>query len=183
MTTLGPPAARLRVLTYKEGLLSAVAHDLELEVERFAVTVTDERVTVVVEADSVHVRHAMRGGAPEPGLLSHRDLRKIDDNVRRDVLRVGRHPTARFVADAPAADATTLGGHLTLCGVERDVELRLTRDDDHLHVRTRLSQPEFGITPYTAMMGTLRIKAHVDVHAQLPLDALRDGEDGARSLS
>lgn len=54
-------------------------------------------------------------------------------------------------------------GALTLRGVTRRIELQVTREEGAVHARTPLHQPDFGIRPFQAMFGALRIKADVDV--------------------
>jgi len=178
---LGPPDAHLRVLTYKEGVLSAVAHDLELEVTRFVIDVDAESFTVTAEAASLRVLHAMRDGKPAPAVVSARDARKIEQNIASDVLSARRHPQIIFTAKLPADDASECEGRLSLCGREREVRLTLTRDDERLHVRVRLHQPDFGIKPFTAMLGTLRVKADIDVTADVCLSALAPGAGSGSS--
>jgi hypothetical protein len=170
--------ATLRVYTYKEGVLSAVAHDLEIEVARFSLDVSADGVSVDADASSLRVVHPMKDGRPNPRALSRRDFAKIEKSIASDVLRTRRHPRVLFTAPLPTDDDTEVTGTLTLCGEERQVRLRLSRTDTVLQARARIQQPDFGITPFTAMLGTLKIKPAVDVLAEVPLDALRDETPG-----
>lgn len=164
--------AECKVLTFKDGLLSAIAHDLEIRVERFHVEWDDarSRVEARFEPTSLRVLHAMRSGAPNPSALSDRDRAKIEGNIRDEVLEVRRHPEIRFVSTAVTVDdaGATLKGDLTLHGRTRSIEVRARRSGERWVAEVRLHQPDFGITPYTAMMGTLRIRPEVRVRIETP---------------
>src|SRR6202012_2525142 len=68
-------SAECLVLTYKEGLLSAVAHDLSIRVGSFTVTVNEEPLAARArfDAGSLRVVSAVHDGAPRPDALSDAD--------------------------------------------------------------------------------------------------------------
>lgn len=164
--------ADCRVHTFKEGLLSAVAHDLEIRVERFSLEWDEARTRVEASWDpaSLRVLHAMKDGAPNPSALSDRDKAKIESNIQGEVLEVKRFGTIRFVSSvvAPEGDGFRVRGMLELHGRQREIEARVVREGDRYTTDVVLEQPEFGITPYRAMMGTLRIKPEVRVRISVP---------------
>jgi polyisoprenoid-binding protein YceI len=150
----------VHVFTYKEGALSALAHDLKLRVTRFRIGVDDDRapttVTATFDASSLRVVSAMRDGH-ESALLPAIAFGEVERNIEREVLRSRTFPEITFVSSA-ITDAH-VDGALTLCGVTRDVRIARTGTTG----RVRIDQREFGIKPFSAMMGTLKIKPHVDV--------------------
>ncbi|MBS2031800.1 MAG: YceI family protein [Deltaproteobacteria bacterium] len=152
----------VRVFTFKEGVLSAVAHDLEIAVERFRFEWDDARtrVTATFDAKSLRVLHAIVRGAPSSA-LSDRDKRKIEDNLRDDVLHVKRFPEIRF--QSTRIDGLRVEGTLTLHGTTRAIATELRQEGGKLIADVPLNQPDFGITPYSAMLGTLRVQAGVRV--------------------
>lgn len=160
------------VLTFKEGVLSAVAHDLELRVGSFTIDVDDTSHAIDARFDlrSLRVVCAMKDGRESPSTLSDKDMREIERNMEKDVLDTRRWPEARFVSKTVRADgeAWVIGGDLTLCGKSRGVEPRATRTGDRLEARVRLHQPDFGIKPYKAMLGALRVQADVEVRVSIP---------------
>jgi hypothetical protein len=164
--------ADCRVYTFKEGLLSAVAHDLEIRVERFSLEWDEARTRVEASWDptSLRVLHAMKDGVPNPSALSDRDKAKIESNIQGEVLEVKRFGTIRFVSSsvAPEGDGFRVRGTLELHGRKREIDARLVREGDRVATEVVLDQPEFGITPYRAMMGTLRIKSEVRVRISVP---------------
>ena len=88
MARFDASSAQCLVLTYKEGLLSAIAHDLELRVERFDLNIDDAPIAMraTLGATSLKVLTALRDGAPQPGALSEQDKQKIEHNIAEDVL-------------------------------------------------------------------------------------------------
>lgn len=163
------------VLTFKEGVLSAVAHDLELRVGSFTLDVDDTSHAIDARFDlrSLRVVCAMKDGRESPSSLSDKDKREIEQNMAKDVLDSGRWPEARFVSKKVRADgdAWVIDGDLTLCGKTHELSARATRAGDRLEARVRLHQPDFGIKPYKAMLGTLRVQADVEVRLSLPAPA------------
>ncbi len=170
MTTIGDTDGEVRVFTFKDGLLSAVAHDLELAVNRFSVTWDEPRTSVTATFDpaSLKVLHAVVHGRPSPGTLSPKDLAKIESNVASDVLR--NRSEIRFVSSSvePAGDGFTLRGALTLNGRTNDLRADVRRDGDRWVTEVAIDQPRWGITPYSAMMGTLKIKPEIRVRVSVP---------------
>lgn len=165
MPTYDSKDARCRVFTFKEGLLSAVAHDLEIDVQRFSVTIEGDGVTATFDPASLRVLHAMHDGAPRPGALSDKDKAKIESNLREDVLHVGRHPEIRFTAKASGSE---LDGTLTLAGRSKSLRIPFRTEGNLRVAEVTLHQPDFGIAPYSAMLGTLKIKPDVRVRVELP---------------
>lgn len=165
--------AECRVLTFKEGLLSAVAHDLEIAVTAFTIDVdeTTWRVDATFDAASLRVVGAVRNGVVDPHELSEKDKQTIAGNVARDVLDAGRHPTIRFTSERATArgDELALEGTLELHGKTRALNVVARRGADGWRAETRLHQPDFGIRPYSAMLGTLRVQADVVVRVTVPI--------------
>src|SRR5689334_17197022 len=163
MLRLGPPAAQCHVLTYCDGLLAAFGHDLELAVTRFDIRVDPDarRADASFDAASLRVERAFKSGVETR--LSDTDRRGIEDNARRDVLRVTRYPEIRFrstrVTDVEGGFDVT--GKLMLHGKERDVQVRLRREGDRWIASVPLRQTDFGITPYSTFFGGLKVKPDV----------------------
>ena len=174
MIRLGPPAAECRVSTYKEGLLSSFGHDLELAVTRFDIRIDEKarRVDASFDAASLRVVRALRDGVELEKGLSDADRRTIEDAVRRDVLEVGSHPEIRYRATrvVDVEDGFDVTGKLLLHGKERDVVLPLRRIGDRWVGSVMLNQPDFGIRPYSAFLGALKVKPEVVVRLSIFAD-------------
>jgi polyisoprenoid-binding protein YceI len=165
--------AQCRVYTFKEGLLSAVAHDLELDVGTFEIEVADDRAAVTATFDprSIRVLHAMSDGRPNPGGLGAKDMDKIAATIVSDVIPVKKHPTIRFAS----TELTTVDGGwrvrgtLELAGRSRELTVVVRDEGEAAVAEVTLHQPDFGIKPYSAMLGTLKIKPDVKVTIRIPL--------------
>lgn len=141
----------LLVFTFKEGLLSKVAHDLKLVVEQVRVSQESEQLEVWVAADSLRVRCAMKNGREDYQALSVKNRREIETIICEKILRVRHYPMIHYSGVIRGERAV---GTLTMCGVSRSVVLPWRDGVGEL----TLDQRHFGITPYRAVMGALRLK-------------------------
>ncbi len=173
--------------SFKEGILSAVAHDLEIRVTRFSITVDGEpgaprSLVASFDAGSLRVASAMKDGVARPGLLGDGDRRTIESTIQDTVLQSRRWPVVTFTVDQlPGATAEWLSartgtlrldGRLRLCGVERPVGCVVRHEGDACVTEVDIQQPDFGIKPFSAALGTLRIKPVVRARVSVPLGAL-----------
>jgi polyisoprenoid-binding protein YceI len=161
-------SAECFVFTYKEGLLSPVAHDLCLRITRFSIDVdlAQGAVTARFDTNSLVVDSPMKDGAENPNALSTSDKHKIAGQIREDVLHSAQHPEAVFRGSSVVARADggyDLRGELTLHGVTRQLAGQTHDVAGRQQLELRLHQPDFGITPYRAMLGTLKIQADVTI--------------------
>lgn len=167
MPTFDATGATCRIFTEKDGLLSRLAHDLELDVTDFTVTADDAAVEGTFNPRSLKVLHALKEGRPTAS-LSDKDKREIEGNVSRDVLTSSA--PIRFTSSSVQRTASggRVLGTLTLNGRARPVELEVKRDGERFVAELALHQPDFGIRPFSAMMGSLKIKPTVRVRVTLP---------------
>jgi len=159
MDTLPASAVELQILTFKEGLLSRVAHDLKISAD--GVTVSVDRETGAVEAAvdprSLRVVCAMKKGREDRRALKDKDKAEIEKNLRDDVLEVGRFGAITF--SGAAGDA--LEGTLTLHGVSGAIRAPLRSEGGWSVAEIELDQRTFNIRPYQAMMGALKVQPKV----------------------
>jgi len=156
------------IFTFKEGLLSPMAHDLRIVVQNFSIEVDDAKSSVVATFDtnSLRVDTPMKDGAENPSALSAADKEKIAGQIREDVLHSSKFPQASFRSTSVAARGDggyDLSGDLTLHGVTRPIQAKTQLVGGRQQLELTLNQPEFGITPYKAMLGTLKIQPDVKV--------------------
>lgn len=172
MPTYDSTAASCHVLTFKEGMLSAIAHDLRIRVERFTIEIDEagEHIEARFEADSLRVDCAMKDGREAHGTLSDGHKRDIESNIAKDVLHTRRHPTIVFRSTRihGEGDERSIEGILGLHGVERPVKTTARRVQGRWTAEVSIHQPDFGIAPYRAMLGTLKVKPVVRVRVSVP---------------
>ena len=164
--------AKVTIDTFKEGLAAAVAHDLKIEVRKFTIDVDWEGKTVVATFDprSLSVVGVVEGHAVRPGVLSAKDQATIERHIVEDVFDLKRDTVIRFESKTivVADNVCTLHGTLTLNGISKPVELNARRAEERWVCETTLSQPDFGIKPFRALFGALKIKPDVRVVVSIP---------------
>jgi polyisoprenoid-binding protein YceI len=165
---------RIVLKTFRDGFAAQAGHDLTIEVSRWSgdLTVGEARdpqdLSVRIDLSSLVVREGTGGLKP----LTDRDRREILTTTRR-VLSAGRHPEATFSAGRfePGADGGgVVAGTLTLAGQSRPVRLhvRMTGPGQY-RATSSVRQTEYGIKPYTAFLGALRVRDTIDVEIDLDL--------------
>lgn len=172
---IGPSNTSLKVRTTKAGLGARLAHDLTLEAKvwRGSITFDDadlaaSSVEVTVAATSLAVVDSS-GGVKQ---LSDADRREIARNINEKALLTNKYPdiTFRSTAISGQSGTFTVTGDLTITGTTRPISLAVTADDDQVTVRAAVVQTQFGIKPYSAMFGALKINDEVEIRATLTLN-------------
>lgn len=173
---LDATGSELTVWTYKAGLLARAAHDLAIAATRFEAALEEGddggvRVDLRIPVADLRVRGKVRKGTITP--MSAADHADIEQRFgSRDVLDGETFADVRFVGEGRrAGDAAKVTGELTLRGVTRPltVETRL-RGDGEARVaegEVTLAQSEWGIQPYTALLGALKVQDRVRISWRL----------------
>lgn len=167
---MNPHNFRIFVYTEREGMLGAIGHDLKLAVNRFEIDETDDGFAVSVEADSITVAGCIVNGREES--VSDKDRKTIEKNINKDVLKTKQHKYIDFegTAEFTGEDAGKVRGMLRLCGREGEIEVDVTRDGDTFRGEAVIDQRDYGIKPFTAFLGQLRIKPEVRVEVLADVD-------------
>lgn len=160
------------VFTFKDGLLSPIAHDLKLRVARFSIDIDDEShaIEATFDTTSLEVACARKDGRDDAGTIGSGDKRKIEGNIQKDVLSPRRGKEARFVSSSVEADGDgfRVSGELTLNGKSRSVSARVAKKGERYETELDLDQKDFGIKPFSAAFGTLKVKPVVRVLVSAP---------------
>ena len=173
MATYDATTAECLVYSYKDGLLSKIAHDLKHRVTRFALRVDEQVRTIEAEIDarSLRVDCVMKEGSEAAGGLSEDDKKKIESQIIEDVLHANAQPLIRFRSTAvmPSAEGLQIQGILALNNCTRPISTIARRVNGHYEAEMTIHQPAFGIKPFSAMMGTLKIKPDVILRIVVPV--------------
>jgi polyisoprenoid-binding protein YceI len=171
---LGPEHGRIVIRTTRDGLGRSAGHDLTIELPQWTgeLTVTDDGspagLDVRMDLGSLLVRHGAGGVKP----LTDRDRREIAVTARK-VLGTDRHPEATFSAAnfEPGTDGGgVISGDLTIAGTTRPVRLQISqRGPDRFLATTSVQQTQFGIKPYTAFLGALKVSDTIKVEIEADL--------------
>jgi hypothetical protein len=172
MTRYDPTNSSCRVYTRRMGLLGAIGHDLEIRVTDYSIEVDQAglQAHATFSARSLHVAWAVEGQQPRPGKLSTKDTQQIDQHIAQDVLEASKYPNIEFHSTRiePHADGYRVQGRLLLHGQERSIELSVQRRDSRLVAEVTVRQPDFGIAPFRAFGGALRVRPEVLACFELP---------------
>jgi polyisoprenoid-binding protein YceI len=171
---LGPSDGKLQVRTGRQGMASKVGHDLTLEASNWKATVTvdaepaQSEVQATIEPRSLEVVSATGGAKP----VSEKDKNDIKKNIAG---LLGNNSITFRSTSVKARDDNnvTVTGDLAIAGQSRQVTLDLTMQPDgetaRLQGRVPIVQSNFGVKPFSAMMGALKVKDEVEVELEVKL--------------
>lgn len=163
-------SAECLVFTEKEGLLSSVAHDLKIRVTEFSLAWDGTTLTARFDPRSLRVVDAIVNGREDPSALSDRDKKKIEKSIIADVLHARKHRRIEFVSRdvVPEGKGYRIDGELTLHGVTRPIRAKANLRGGRWTTQVFIDQPDYGIEPFRAMLGTLKVKPRVRVRVSVP---------------
>jgi hypothetical protein len=166
---LGPDDGTLAVRTGRTGTVAKAGHDLLLHVTNWRATlaVGDEpAVTLDADATSLKVREG-RGGMMPLDAGDHANIEKtIDDEVLQ------RHGIVfRSTRVEETADGLSVTGDLTLRGTTRPIAFDLQLREGRVQGSAAVKQTEWGMKPYTALFGALKVADEVRVELDAALGA------------
>lgn len=171
---VGPKSGRLLVKTARTGLGAKAGHDLTIEVTRWrgnvvvdAANPASSSVTVEVDVDSFEVREGTGGVKP----LTDADRADIKNTLRGKILNTGLHPTITFGSSqvSGTAESFRIDGDLTIAGVTRPVTVEGQLAAGRAHGSAVIVQSRWGIRPYSAFLGALRLRDEVEVQFDIDL--------------
>ena len=170
---LGPESGRLLVNTTRTGLGAKAGHDLTIEVTRWHARATvdaanpaNSSVTVEVDVESFEVREGTGGVKP----LTDADRAEIKKTLK-EVLHTAQHPTITFRSRRVdgSVGSLTLDGELTIMGVARPVMVQGGVTDGRVVGGATVVQSRWGIRPYSAFFGALKLRDEVRVEFDVAL--------------
>lgn len=161
---LGPENATLTVHTTKAGAAARAGHNLRIEVGRWSGTVSADDgapAEISLSADSRSFRVLEGTGGIKP--LTDEDRANIAQTIDDEVLK-GCPIEFRSTRVTPDGDAVHVDGELELAGQRRPVTFTLTLGGDgRISGEARVTQTDFGMKPYSALFGTLKVGDEVTV--------------------
>lgn len=162
----------IHVFTFKAGLLARVAHDLRLTLRQHELSVQAGRIRAYGVADSLRVDGAMTAHGLDAHTLSAKDQNTILETVRSEILQSRRFPRIEFegVIEPRSASTFEVRGELRLRGQTRPIKTDLIRSGDQLQASFELKPSEFGIAPYKALGGAIKLDDRVRVSIAIALD-------------
>jgi hypothetical protein len=165
---LGPEDGTLSVRTARTGTVAKAGHDLLLHVTKWSATLEvagETQLALDADATSLRVREGTGGLMP----LGDDDYTNIEQTIDDEVLR--RQDIAFRSTRVEASDrGLRVEGGLTLRGTARPIAFDLALDGGRLTGAAVFRQTEWGMKPYTALFGALKVadEVRVEIDAGLP---------------
>ena len=164
---LGPENATLSVHTKRAGAAAKAGHDLRIQVTTWDATLvlgdepTDTTVELTADAGSLRVQEGTGGiqALGEDDIASIHQT--IDDEVlmRRQISFRSTHAAA-----TPGGDRIRTEGELTLAGSTEPIRFELAiGDDGTISASAVVKQSAWGMKPYSALFGALKVADDVEV--------------------
>jgi polyisoprenoid-binding protein YceI len=150
-----------------------LAHDLILSPSQWSGTMNVDAdnpaassASLSIDARSIQILEAV-GGMKS---LSDKDRRDIGKNIDEKVLDTSKFPTLTFESTSVSGSEPNfnVAGNMTIKGTTRPVNVALNVNGSQVSARTSISQKDFGIKPFSAMMGAIKLRD--DVEFELTVD-------------
>jgi polyisoprenoid-binding protein YceI len=163
---LGPESATLSVRTGRRGAAAKAGHDLLIEVGAWGATVEispdPQKNVLELTADPNSLR--VREGSGGMQSLGEDDKANIEQTIKDEVLK-GLEIVFRSRSVESGGDGKlNVNGDLELAGGINPIDFEMTvQDDGHLTATMVVKQTEWGMKPYSALFGTLKVADEVEV--------------------
>lgn len=158
----------IHVYTFKEGLLSRLAHDLKLRLSAFEIVARGREVEGRFDPRALRVLGAMRDGQLDADALSASDRDKVQETIEREILRAREHPQivfqGRVIGDAAPF---VVEGTLALCGRTQPLSVTLDASGPRWTGEVEFAPSRWGIKPYRALGGALKLQDRVRVSVEV----------------
>lgn len=157
--------------TFKEGILSAIAHDLRLRLKRFRLEFDGAEVVGKFIASSLVVDGVMLGEKLDDTVLSDRDKSKIRAAVLGEVLRTSEFDKVVFRGRVSQEGAILVAkGELEMVGTKQPLRVQARLREGRYVGEIELTPSLWGVRPYRALGGTLKVQDRVRVCFDLPAE-------------
>ena len=160
---LGPDAGTLWVRTGRTGAVAKAGHDLLIHVTAWEATLeVGEQSSAALTADASSLR--VQEGTGGMQALDDGDLANIHQTIDDEVL-MRTEIAFRSTSVQPAADGSGIAveGELTLSGATHPIAFELAVEDGRLTGSAVVTQTAWGMKPYSALFGALKVADDVTV--------------------
>jgi polyisoprenoid-binding protein YceI len=170
---LGPGDGILSVRTQRTGAAAKAGHNLLLHVTAWEATLTigeepaGSSLELSADGASLRVREGT-GGMQE---LGDDDIENIEQTIDDEVLMRESVTFRSTEVTAAAGDGLAVRGDLTLLGATRPLAFDVSvGNDDTLSAVAVVKQSDWGMKPYSALFGALKVvdEVEVGIEAALP---------------
>jgi polyisoprenoid-binding protein YceI len=158
---LGPDNGTLSVKTGRSGAAAKAGHDLVIQVTSWEATLDVGAASLTLDVDSASLRVIQGTGGMQA--LGDDDKANIHQTIDEDVLK-GESIEFRSTEVELADGRIVVRGDLKLAGATHPVAFDvLVGDDGKLSASALLKQTDWGMKPYSALFGALKVADEVEV--------------------
>jgi polyisoprenoid-binding protein YceI len=170
---VGPENGRLTVHTRKGGAAAKAGHDLVIEVTSWEGTLNlGDQTTIMLRADARSMR--VREGSGGMTSLGDDDKANIEQTIDDEVLKGTPIEFRSTACDlSPEGDRMRVSGELELAGRRAPVTFELSLNGGRVNGSATVRQTDFGMKPYSALFGTLKVLDEVQVAVDARLDEVQ----------
>jgi YceI-like protein len=154
---IGPSNGSLKVKTGREGAAAKAGHDLVLGVNSWEATIEggdSPSIKLTADPGSLEVIEGKGGAKP----LSDDDKQDIKKSISNKVL--GSDQISFQSSEVSDSEAK---GELSIAGSSSQISVPLNVSGDKISGSVQLSQKDFGIKQFKALMGALKVSDQVTV--------------------
>src|SRR3954468_11152213 len=139
----------IQIFTFKEGLMSAVAHDLRVSLKTFAVTLDGSAVNAEFDLESLVVDGPMQHGVLQADQYDASKKADVAKAMHGEVLHTDKHPKASYSGTAtPAGDGFRVEGQLQLAGKTQPLAFAVRNEGGTYRAEFELQPSRWGIAQY-----------------------------------
>jgi len=158
----------IQVFTFKEGLLSAMAHDLQLNLEKFDITLEGENLRAEFPLQTLTLVGPVEDGQVQPDKYDAGKRADVHKAMNEEILHTDRHPTARFSGRAtPKGEGYSVSGELELAGQKSPLAFEVATQGGTFNGEFEIQPSRWGVAQYKAALGAIRLKDQVRVRFAL----------------
>ena len=157
----GPDNATLRVQTTRGGAAAKAGHDLTIDVKSWSATLeVGDNSSLELEADptSLHVREG-KGGM---NALKDDDKADIRKTIDKDILKK-KDISFRSTSVESNGDGLAITGDLEMGGKSKPITFNVSESGGSISGSTTVKQSDWGIKPYSALFGALKVVDEVEI--------------------
>jgi polyisoprenoid-binding protein YceI len=165
---IGPENGSVTIKTGREGAAAKAGHDLVLEATSWDGTLEmgdSPSVTLNVDPGSIEVREGSGGAKP----LGDKDKADIKKSMKDKIL--GSSQISFESSDVKVDNGSmNVSGNLSVAGSSNSINVPLrVGDDGTVRGSVKISQSDYGIKQFKALMGALKVSDSVEVQIEAKL--------------
>jgi len=112
-----------------------------------------------------------------PDLLSAKDRKEINESIVMEVLDAEIYPDILLTSSSVTKKDSKylVRGKLSMHARDRDISFFVQKTDSARYTAdVKLHLPDFGIKPFSTLLGAVRIKPDILIHIEIPTNSIEE---------